>query len=55
MTDPASKEKAMALIKEWNYNGEGRIPLGATLQGRKDDLRRRDYEESGREQKSGYH
>lgn len=25
---PASKEKAMALIKEWNYNGEGRIPLG---------------------------
>jgi 2-oxoglutarate ferredoxin oxidoreductase subunit beta len=23
-----SREKAMTLIKEWNYNGEGKIPLG---------------------------
>jgi 2-oxoglutarate/2-oxoacid ferredoxin oxidoreductase subunit beta len=23
-----SREKALALIKEWNYNGEGKIPLG---------------------------
>ncbi len=24
----ASREKALTLIKEWNYNGEGKIPLG---------------------------
>jgi 2-oxoglutarate ferredoxin oxidoreductase subunit beta len=23
-----SRERALALIKEWNYNGEGKIPLG---------------------------
>lgn len=26
--DPESREKALTLIKEWNYNGEGKIPLG---------------------------
>jgi 2-oxoglutarate ferredoxin oxidoreductase subunit beta len=26
--DLASKEKALGLIREWNYNGEGKIPLG---------------------------
>ncbi|MFA5249650.1 MAG: thiamine pyrophosphate-dependent enzyme [Candidatus Paceibacterota bacterium] len=26
--DPSSKEKAMALIREWNYSEEGRVPLG---------------------------
>jgi len=26
--EPASREKALALIKEWNYNGDGKIPLG---------------------------
>ena len=23
-----SREKALTLIREWNYNGEGKIPLG---------------------------
>ena len=27
-TELDSREKALALIKEWNYNGEGKIPLG---------------------------
>ena len=26
--DSGSREKALALIREWNYNGEGKIPLG---------------------------
>jgi len=27
-TELESREKAISLIKEWNYNGEGKIPLG---------------------------